>query len=539
MEKKSVNTNKGKRKEKIWEKKGLYILVPCIALLLTLANQIIIFILYSVQIERIVNSEQGIQTLLESVQRYLNYSESNAISTVLGLFATVVSVWVSLSIYNIVEKKDVEKTRTEVQELDRQFESLMNNYSTFNIGSLKYIKVWEDRVNGFYTDRIWEILKSKKYPAYEIATAMVRIENILNCIVERFNNESFYQMKSFLERYHKEVKDLTQHINHLYIEGFLTKKEERLLDSYTSCREAEYFYYLYFRDKHYKKNTADTHLDSACKKFERALKLCPEANQKSNGYMDNAIAVLYFQKYQRNKEDMSLSFQYIEKALNYSKRAAAFDSHYDRNYRNYGVNLEAYAKARGAGNREALLLAKKQYEKALSCDKHSYNNYIAYVSCSLKLLDLNFHIDERVDRIEQGLSEKATDTTQEILDEMVLCYGYLTLAILNKPIDPQAHYHMIHVLMYLYMCALNHLPVAFNEQEIKEKAISSMANCESIYMISANKRASIAYLFKSRNFYETLSDYKKAEQFNNRILEINDDSQDAKTLKEFYANKLQ
>lgn len=519
-------------------RKPFYVFIPTVALILTLANQIIFFILNYIQINKITNSGQEIAELIELVQKYIDYNEHNAIATIIGLFATVVSVWVSLSIYNIVEKKDVEKTKEELIVLTHQMESLKDNYSTFNIGSLKYIEVWEDRVNGYYTDKIWGILKANNYPAYEIATAMVRIENLLNCIAERYNNNSFYQMKDFLKRYKEEIESLEIQVKKLCRNYPQTQDDTNILNSYIACRNAEYYYYLYFRDKYYGKNTACSCLDNACESYEKALFLCPDANVVSKGYIDNVLAFIYFEKYRNNSTKSKIATEYINKALEYSTNAVKYDSHYARNYRNHGVNIECHAKATGTDYVNALREAKEQYSKALECDGKDYKNFIAYVSCVLKGFDLEFQISERIKPIKSEISQISDNMREDIMDEINTCYNYLTLAILNNPNDSQAHYHMIHVLMYMYLCKKNttlHCPISINE--IIFKAKTEIGNCEAIYVMNPKQVGMKAYLFKARNFYESIEDIKNASQYNDKILNLYPNSQDAKNLKNFYELK--
>lgn len=530
--------------KRIWTKKELYILIPIFALVLTLVNQIIFFFINCWQMSKLTDTRYGIEDLLEIVQKYLNYTEHNAIATILGLFATVVSVWVSLSIYNIVEKKDVQKTKDELQGISEQIESLKENYSTFNIGSLKYIKVWEDRVNGYYVSEIFEILRRNDYPAYEIATAMVRIENLLNCIVERYNNNAFYQMKEYLIIYKEEIDSLQSQIKNFRQKYYqLTEDDDKILKSYVSCRRAEYFYYLYFREKYFKKPTAKLQLGQSCYYFQEACTLCPEANVASNGYMDNALAYLYYNQYliYMNLGNLKQALYCIKTACNYSKNAVQFDSHYDRNYRNYGVNIENYAKLAGENYQEALIAAKIQYKNALNCNKNDYKNLIAFVSCVLKILDIEIGIADRTEEISNGIFEISYWITHESLEELNLCYNYLILAILQHPNDAQAHYHMIHVLMYMYLFSNDDGNlITISREDIVLKAKTEIGNCEAIFTIDkAQVNTIMAFLFKTRNFYETIQDIKNAVRYNEKILEKNPNSKDANAMKNFYEKMLQ
>lgn len=530
--------------KRIWAKKELYILIPILALVLTLVNQIIFFFVNCWQMSKLTDTRYGIENLLEIVQKYLNYTEHNAIATILGLFATVVSVWVSLSIYNIVEKKDVQKTKDELQKIYEQMESLKNNYSTFNISSLKYIKVWEDRVNGYYASEIWGILKRNDYPAYEIATSMVRIENLLNCVVERFNNNSYYTMKEFLTTYQTEVETLQSQIKELRQKYHqLTEEDDKILKSYVACRTAEYFYYLYFREKYLKKPTAALQLEQACNYFKKAYTLCPEADIKSNGYMSNALAHLYYHKHLvfKNSGDKKQAIQCIRLAYNYSKIAVQFDSHYDRNYRNYGVHIECYAKLTGINYKESLIEAKKQYIKALNCNMNSYKNIITFVSCVLKILDIEIGIAERTEEISNGIFDIPHWITHESLEELNLCYNYLILAILQQPNDAQAHYHMIHILMYMYLFSNDDWNlITISREDIVLKAKTEIGNCEAIFTIDKSQVNTImAFLFKARNFYETIQDINNAMRYNEKILAIKPNSKDANAMRNFYKKILQ
>lgn len=467
----------------------------------------------------------------------MKYTENSSLANIIGLFAVVVSVWVSLSIYNIVEKKDIQKTKEDFQKISAQINSLRQNYSTFNIDSLKYIRASEDRINGFYTNEIWNILKNHKYPEYEIATNLVRIENLLISIIERFSKDAFYQMKEFLDHFNSEIKFLKEQIKLFCKNNNVDEEDRNTLNSYLACRTAEYNYYLYFRDKHFSKSTAFSHLQDACENYEKANSLCPEANKASCGYIDNALAYLYLEAFLREADSESKRI-YIEKALAYSSKAVCYDSHYAKNYRNHGVILETHARYMHTDLKLALEKAKKQYEKALECSNDDYKNLIAFVSSVLKINDLENQIDNRSGN-SISISSAFRAQNHSAPDEIYKGYHYLILAALKNTNDVQSHYHMIHILMYMYLHFQKDASNApLDDAEIIEKAKAEIRICETILKTDAVQKGNVlAFLFKARNFFDAIKDNKEAKKYNDRILQINSQAGDAQKLEAFYTQK--
>lgn len=495
--------------------------IPIIMSVLVLMNNIIFFIIH-IQTVKVLSNDPETEKLVKMIEQHLNYNDYSSISTIIGLFAIVVSVWVSLSIYNIIEKKNVEKTEEKLKNISEQVVEFQNDYSAFNIESLGYIKVWEDRINNFYVGKISEIIKGTSYPLYQIATSMVRIENLLTAIVGRFTNNAYYQMKEYLELYLKEIDFLSKKINSLCEKYIKSQESMNILHSYINCRMGEYYYYLYFREKSIGKPNAYSILMDACEKFKTAMKLCPEGNKSANGYIDNALAFLYFNAFEHNKKvNKEEAQKYIELAYDSSKKAVSYDSHYYRNYRNYGVILENYSSyTKKINYSEALKIAYNQYEKAFEYNPGDYNTLIALASCLLKQIDLKIGLDKREQKEQFPISKLSIKISEEEMYKIKRNYDYLLQASQINVLDERAHYHLIHTLMYLYLLKKQYdNMIPFSQEEIIRKAKDEVEICETIYFKREDKEQ-VAYLFKSRNFFESINDLKKAQIYNERILNV-------------------
>lgn len=495
--------------------------IPIIMSILVLMNNIIFFIIH-IQTVKALSNEPETEKLVKIIEQNLNYNDYSSITTIIGLFAIVVSVWVSLSIYNIIEKKNVEKTEEKLKYISKQVVEFQNDYSAFNIQSLGYIKVWEDRINNFYVEKISEIIKGTSYPLYQIATSMVRIENLLTTIVDWFTQNAYYQMKEYLELYLKEINLFSKKINSLCEKHIKSNESMDILHSYINCRLGEYYYYLYFREKYIGKPNAYNILMEACEKFETAINLCPEGNKYSNGYIDNALAFLYFKAFEYNKIlKKEEADKYIELAYESAKKAVSFDSHYYRNYRNYGVILENYSSyTNNIDYSEALKIAYNQYEKAFECNPGDYNTLISLASCLLKQIDLKIGLGKRNKKDQFPIFKLDINISEDEMYKIKRNYDYLLQASQINVLDERAHYHLIHTLMYLYLLKNQYDNIIpFSKEEIIRKAKSEVEICETIYF-KREEKEQVAYLFKSRNFFESINDLKKAHLYNDRILTV-------------------
>lgn len=517
--------------------KYLFTIVPSIMSILLVINQIIYFVISISLVQNFIYDPAYQDRYVDFISNIQSLGEESALSTIIGLFAVVVSVWVSLSIYNIIEKRNIEKAESNLQNLKNQMLTLQENYSTFAIKSLGYIRVGEDRINNSYIEKITNILQIKKYPIYLIATSLVRIENILTAIVNKFNKKSYFQMEEYLKLLSTELDDFESIVNNLAENHFNQKQSIDVFNSFLSCRRGEYNYYLYFWTKHEKENNLSILL-RACDCFESALKLCPDANQKSGGYIDNALAYLYLIASQYKKSsDISKSKEYIALSLSHARKSTSYDSHYCRSYRNYGVILENYSIITGEMEyRHALDLAYEQYQKALKYDSHDYNSIIALVSCFLKKLDIDLKISNRTEPSDMfPISSDKQFFTSEKINELVKAYNYLFLSYSANPSDVKAHYHMVHVLMYIYL-SKSQKPklLPFTKQEIISKAKDEIEVCEAFYYDGESKPSAIPFWFKSRNFYECIGKLQKAKQFNDKILNTSNVTGDAQWWDEQY-----
>lgn len=497
--------------------------IPVVMSILVLVNNLIFFIIHIETVKQL-SKEPKTEELVKIIEHHLNYNDYSAISTIIGLFAIVVSVWVSLSIYNIIEKKNVEKTEENLENISKNVLALQNDYSAFNIESLGYIKVWEDRINNYYVDRIVEIVKETDYPLYLIATSMVRIENLLTAIVERFTSEAYYQMKEYLDLFNKELQSLSSKINVICEKHINSQENIDVLKSYLNCRCGEYNYYLHFREKNIGKPNAYYILLEACEYFKIAANLCPEANKRANGYIDNALAYLYYNAFLYNKNrNKSEAEKYIKLAYEYGGEATSYDSHYYRNYRNYGVIIENYSSyVKLIDYSRALEIAYKQYEKAFECNKSDYNTLISLASCTLKQLDLKNNIAVRSDQNDYfPLKNIEFNIDEDEVSRVKRCYDYLLQACQINALDERAHYHLIHILMYFFVIK-NQSPdsIFSSKEEIIEKVKSEVGLCETIFY-GKSPNAKLPFLFKSRNFFETIGDLEKAKFYNDMILDIN------------------
>lgn len=468
-------------------------------------------------------SNDSIALIKEFISSYNNQS----ISIGLDIIGTAISVWIGLNIYNIVKRSSIKELENIAIAAEQKIDKFTNDYKDFTIITLQNAYVSEDRINFFFVEKLIAYDEESHCLTYNITKRIVIIENLLKTINAHYIAGNTTIVHDFNRRLNDEFNILASEINQP--RHHFNDKLTSLFDAFITCRKGDMLYYdgLAYRDEN-NLHGASIQLQNAVRLYNTVLEtLKDEQSHLAQSYLHNVQGYIYFvlqtieSSKPKGERDEQRIKQHIQAAYKHSMIAcknitdAEPLTKYARIYRNYGVNIEHYGKLNNGCNTPlgSLVQAYEQYMKAFQIDSKDIKTLISISSCILKIFDKITEIDN--DRTgaykvlhQRNIFNQLTDQLNKIqlssANELIhFAKNALQKAILIDGTNIAAHYHLIHVYMYLYLIYRQHgCYIDDGKAEIQ--------NCE----VLANNEFPIAFKYKARNFAYAVDDETLIEKYN-------------------------
>lgn len=505
------------------DKKNYLFIIPVAILILISSFQIAYFHFESSITNKIIDSMNGKNVTDETIsliKEFINTYDNQFLSLGLEIIGIAISVWIGLNIYNIVKRDSIKELEIVAKETQKELKEFSDNYKQFNITAIQNAYIKEDRINLYYLKEFTE-----NYPNildYKLTKYIVFFEKSLEKIIDYYNSNDTKQMKNHLDKLKLEIDSLREYLREKHIK--LDKESQNIMNSYIDCRLGDYNYYygLYHKSRNEKESEID-YLIKAQNKYELILEKYKINDKIVQTYINNVNGYI-FQLLQQVC-DKSLKNDYIVNAYNYSKKACIdkrgqlINTNYERDHRNFGVNIENYLKINNPSNEkyiDGLVSAYEQYKTAYKINSQDIKSLICLSSVILKIFDriIGLH-DDSIDfnSIAQYDKNKFDEkynsfiskySSYELLEE---AYQYMIKAKLIDNTNVAIHYHLIHIYMYKYIFTNKNITIKENgEKEIKY----CLALC-------FNQKLPKAFLYKTRNFYYAIDDKENAEKYKEKI----------------------
>lgn len=506
------------------DKKNFLYIIPILVLGLILSFQIAYFSFESNITNEIINimkSENGItDDVIISINKFIETYDNHFISLGLEIIGIAISVWIGLNIYNIIKRDSIKELETVAKQTQIELNEFSNNYKQFNITAIENAHIPEDRINTYYINEFTQ--KYSNILNYKLTKYIVFFERSFESIINSYNNNNSDLMKNNLAKLENEINLFKKEIN--YKNNTLNTDEWNFIQSYITCRIADYNYYcgLYHKSiKEYK--SAHSFLCKAKDNYLNVIIKYKIDDQTTKIYINNVLGYIYQLFYnicddkdvQKKKENAKKAFEYSKKAC-FDENGNDLNTGYVRDYRNYGVNIENYIKYYEKDNDEYIIKlfdAYNQYLIAYRLNKNDIKTLTCLSSCILKIFDRIIEIHDDKNGNYKNLSTLDTNIINKKLNELEINYNsdqlidaankYLLLAFLIDNTSVAAHYHMIHVYMYEYLLS--------NNDTYKEKGLKEIEN---VIALSFGKNSPKSFKYKARNFYYAIGDNANAELYN-------------------------
>lgn len=506
------------------DKKNFLYIIPILVLGLILSFQIAYFIFESNITNEIINimkSENGItDDVIISINKFIETYDNHFISLGLEIIGIAISVWIGLNIYNIIKRDSIKELETVAKQTQIELNEFSNNYKQFNITAIENAHIPEDRINTYYINEFTQ--KYSNILNYKLTKYIVFFERSFESIINSYNNNNSDLMKNNLAKLENEINLFKKEIN--YKNNTLNTDEWNFIQSYITCRIADYNYYcgLYHKSiKEYK--SAHSFLCKAKDNYLNVIIKYKIDDQTAKIYINNVLGYIYQLFYnicddknvQEKKENAKKAFEYSKKAC-FDENGNDLNTGYVRDYRNYGVNIENYIKYYEKDNDEYIMNlfnAYNQYLTAYRLKKNDIKTLTCLSSCILKIFDRIIEIHDDKNDNYKNLSILDTNIINKKLNELEVNYNsdqlidaankYLLLAFHIDNTSVAAHYHMIHVYMYEYLLSNNDI---YKEKGLKE--------IENVIALSFGKNSPKSFKYKARNFYYAIGDNANAELYN-------------------------
>ena len=228
-----INMNENKKNYKL-----LYIIPVVISIVILLFQ-----IGYAVfnyrctnEIILLLKENQINQTSIKAIEEFLLQFDKQYLVTGLEIIGIAISVWIGLNIYNIVKKNDIENLELLVNKTEQAYETFINDYKNFNLSSLSYATLYEDRVNDFFIDEL--LIINDNEMGYKIIESVFLQEKYIKKIIFCYSHDNYPMMRNELSNYINEVNKAK-----LEIETIKNEKTKKLFESFIKFRIADYNYY--------------------------------------------------------------------------------------------------------------------------------------------------------------------------------------------------------------------------------------------------------------------------------------------------------
>lgn len=276
------------------DKKNFLYIIPILVLGLILSFQIAYFIFESNITNEIINimkSENGItDDVIISINKFIETYDNHFISLGLEIIGIAISVWIGLNIYNIIKRDSIKELETVAKQTQIELNEFSNNYKQFNITAIENAHIPEDRINTYYINEFTQ--KYSNILNYKLTKYIVFFERSFESIINSYNNNNSDLMKNNLAKLENEINLFKKEIN--YKNNTLNTDEWNFIQSYITCRIADYNYYcgLYHKSiKEYK--SAHSFLCKAKDNYLNVIIKYKIDDQTAKIYINNVLGYIY------------------------------------------------------------------------------------------------------------------------------------------------------------------------------------------------------------------------------------------------------
>lgn len=532
---------KGKwKKLKSWfnntDKKNFLYIIPVVILILILSFQIAYFCFESSITNQIIDIMKSKNSITDDtivlINKFIETYDNQFLSLGLEIIGIAISVWIGLNIYNIVKRNSIReleeqanKTQLELNKTQSDLNEFSANYTQFNITAIENAHIQEDRINTYFINEFTQ--KYSNVLNYKLTKYIVFFEKSFESIIESYSNDNSDLMKSHLNKLKNEIDMFQKEIDSK--NNSLNDEERSFIQSYITCRLADYNYYygLYHKSINEFKS-AKQFLLQAETDYRKIITDYKINDKTVNIYVNNVLGYIYQlfhtmcsdQNLDEKKEIAKKAYEYSQNAC-FDKKGNNLYTGYVRDYRNYGVNIENYIKYYVKGNSneyiKKLFDAYNQYLMAYQLDSKDIKTLTCLSSCILKIFDriIKIYSDNNgrykdlstinISEVDKKLKAfKLNYTAVQLIES---AYRYLSSAFLIDNTSIESHYHMIHVHMYQYL-------ISGKEEAFKEKGLKEIEN---VITLSFGEDTPKSFKFKARNFYYAIGDNENADIYHKMI----------------------
>ena len=419
-----------------------------------------------------------IETISKQLYQLIEDDKNNSLELVVGIIGVAVSVWIGLSIYNSIEKREVEKTLDSIdsilKEIERKHRAL---YLTTMLKSRA-----EDSFAQQYIERIQSRLPSLSLKTID---TIIEMETLLSNYDGVFSSSENEVAKEELEKIRTECGLLRHKLNK-------SSEDEILLSYYhyklggVYCRIADNL----FRNKE-RKELSESYFYNAISEYKKAGELDPAFLS-----VDNGIGFSYLRLSQLNNNDQEKGTL----AIKYLILACETNPRFQKAIRNLGVAYEVC---------NELDKAIEQYKKAEMLFPDSYLVHSCLASAYLKKIDAKIDFLGRSHLFDKQYCLFNSEEKEEVLFYLKQAKWHADYVVRLTPGKIDGYYRLIEYYTFLILTTKS-------QNEIYNKYSKEID--ELIQYCQMIDTSNNAYRCHLRNYYEVVGDLNQARKINDTLL---------------------
>lgn len=419
----------------------------------------------------------SIEGIANQLYNMLEEDKSTSFELIIGIIGVAVSVWIGLSIYNSIEKKDVEDA---IDNIDSTLKEIEKKHRILYLTTMLNNRA-EDSHTQYYLDSI-----QRKLPSLSVETinTLIEMETLLSTYDGNFSSSENDVAKDKLDKVRAKYALLKQEL-------FQGGGDKTLLSYYhfklggVCCRIADNLY-----RNNEKKSLSKRYFCDAIKEYEEAGRLDPILLS-----VDNGIGFSYLRLSQLYNNNQEL----CEKAIQYLELACETNPLFQKAIRNLGVAYEVCNK---------LDKAIEQYKKAEKLFPDSYLVHSCLASAYLKKVDERVRFFSRTKTFDKAffcLNDKEKNALFFYLKQ---AKWHARFVVELMPCKIDGYYRLIEYYTFLIM--ITKKPDCFYKKH--ERAVERLK--QFCIMIDDSNNAYRCHL---RNYYEVIGEIDKAKEINDSL----------------------